>query len=298
MKNSRPSFCLVGPGRVGSSLGIALVRKGWRCISILSEGSSVRGLRDLKKKFPRSSIVDTAHSLGGEFDVLLITVSDNAIEGMANRLSEIPHLKWRGKVVLHASGIVPIGALKSLKAAGASTGALHPISAFAARFSPRQARNIFYDFFGDSRARIMARKLCDSLSSKLLPLRSERERELLHIASVIVSNFMVVGMRAADELTSGIIRGGDARNLFDGLLSSTISNIQGKRGMSSLTGPLARGDVEVITRHLEALESNPVLLQFYKSASLLGVDMLVRSARTPARRRELHKMRKLLLLEG
>lgn len=298
MINRHPSFCLVGPGRVGSSLGIALVKEGWRCVAIVRNGAASHDSRRLKKVFPGASLVNSPSSLCGDFELLLLTVSDNALENTAIQLSENPRLKWRGKVVLHASGIVPVSAIKSLKAAGASTGAFHPISAFATKFLPAQARNIYYDFFGGKPARKMAFELAAALSSKVLSLRSERERELLHIASVIVSNFTVIGMRAATELTSGITRGKDAGNLFEGLLNSTIANLQLKRGMSSLTGPLARGDLEVITKHLEALESNPVLLQFYKSSSLLGVDMLVRNARTPARRRELLKMRRLLLPEG
>lgn len=298
MRKQHPSFCLVGPGKVGSSLGIALARRGWRCVSVLSLNRSGAGTRELKKKFPRATISGSASSLRGDFDLLLITVSDGAIENVAGRLAGTPHLDWRGKVVLHASGIVPVKALEALKTRGASTGAFHPMAAFATRSSPDQSRSIIYDFFGGTPARDMARTIAETLSSKLLTLRSERQRELLHAASVVVSNFTVIGIRAAEELTSGIVRGRDAGNLFDGLLASTFANLRGESGISSLTGPLVRGDIETVTRHLEALESNPLLLQFYKSASLLGVDMLVRKARTPARRRELLKMKKLLLLEG
>ncbi len=295
MKIRARSFCLVGPGRVGSSVGMALIRAGWRCDTVVmnNRGSSTL-MRGLRRHFRDASLVDSVSSLKKGSSLFLITVSDDMIGPVAEDLAKNNNLRLRNTVTLHVSGIVPVGVLGPLRDVGVSIGALHPASPFARRFSPDSARNIYYDFFGDEYAGDVARKITRALSSKIVFLRSERQRELLHVASVIVSNFTVLGMQAADKLVSGIIHRKDAKLLLEGLLNSTALNLSAEKGVSPLTGPLARGDMEVIAKHLKALESKPVLLQFYRSASLLGVDVLMESVRTPAKRRRLSEIRKLL----
>lgn len=293
MKKKRLSFSIIGPGRVGSSLGMALLKSGCRCDSVVIERPEPSSSRVIKRHFPGVPLLNSVSLLSGEQELLLITVSDDTIQRVAKDLSV--NRNCLGKtVVLHVSGIVPVSALNPLKSVGASVGAFHPVSSFAKRFSPGKATGIYYDFFGDKRASYIAGRLANLLSSKIIRLKSERQREELHLASVIVSNFTVLGTWAADELISGFLPVNQANLLLEGLLSSTVSNLSDRKVESVLTGPLVRGDVRVIARHLGALENNPVLLQFYRSASLLGVDMLLKGVRTPARKRKLSEIRKLL----
>lgn len=294
MKKKRLSFSIVGPGRVGSSLGMALVASGCHCDSIVVDKSRKSGLDQLERYFPGVPVLDSVSSLTREPELILVTVSDDAIQRMAQALSMNHNQNFRKTVVLHVSGIVPVSVLNSLKRLGASVGAFHPVSSFANRFSPGKATGIFYDFFGDGRASYSAGRLAGLLSSKIIRLKGERQREEFHLASVIVSNFTTLGIWAAEELISDIRPGSNARSALECLLDSTVSNLSARHLDSVLTGPLARGDVRVIASHLKALESNPVLLQFYRSTSLLGVDMLLKSGRTPARRRKLIEIRKLL----
>ena len=55
------------------------------------------------------------------------------------------------------------------------------------------------------------------------------------------------------------------------LTESSLKNIKEKGFKGSLTGPIARGDVETIQRHLQNLTTNPELLKFYK---VLGIETL------------------------
>ncbi len=287
-------FSLVGPGRVGSSLALALSRHGWTCDAIVAGANNGSGIRELRKRFPSSKIIRSLSSLGSDFDVLFLTVADGKIFATANELVKESGLPWEGKGVFHASGVVGVKALIGLKNSGALTGAFHPISPFASKFSPERAEGIFYDFYGDPRAVGIARRLASTLSSRLILPGSERERRLLHIASVIVSNFTVIGARAAENLLAGFVGPDDVGELIRGLLSSTANNLSNSTGGKSLTGPLARGDADVISSHLESLENKPLLLQLYKSSSLLGIDMVIREERDPNRRRNLKRIKKLL----
>jgi predicted short-subunit dehydrogenase-like oxidoreductase (DUF2520 family) len=287
-------FSVIGPGKVGSSLGRALVKEGWHSSSILGKSRSASELRELKKQFPRTRLLASHSLLGSDFDVLFLTVGDDVIESVASEIAQVRGIDWTGKVVLHASGIVPVASLREFKHAGASVGAFHPVAAFANRFSPSSARNIQYDFFGDPAALRVVRRIVKALSSKLLVLRSEEDRERLHIASVIVSNFTVIGSVTARRLVSQFVSPGRRNLLFNSLLASTLENLSRDGGVSSLTGPLARGDLKVIERHMRALESNNPLLQFYTSASLLGIDMLLKDEKQPAERQKLLRIKEMM----
>lgn len=287
-------FSLVGPGRVGTSLGMALIHGGWRCDSVVV-GPGKRSERTrLKREFRGSRIIGAVSRLSPDFRLLLLTVPDSDIEATASRLARVRALDWHGKVVLHVSGVAAVDTLRELKEAGASTGAFHPVSPFATKFQPDSARHIYYDFLGDDSAEKLARAVARRLSSKMLPLGSERDRALLHIAGVIASNFTVVGLRAAERSISGIVPAKDASALLRGLLASTVRNVSSAGDMNALTGPLARGDAGVIAGHLQSLENDPLLLQFYRSSSLLGIDLLIKRERNATRRRNLLKIRKLL----
>ena len=294
MKKNKVRFSIVGPGRVGSSIGKALEKKGWHCSSIVHKDDTHADLRALKFNFPHSRVTSLTEELNSDFDVLLITVTDDAIKEIASRLASMKDFNWRGKIIFHFSGVVELKILSDLKRLGAHVGALHPIAPFARRFAPRRAEGTYYDFLGDREALSVARKVTKALNSKLLVLNSERERVLLHLASVIASSTVVIAMRSAESMISNFMEPKDSKMVLNRLLSSTVQNLSTVDDMEALTGPLKRGDLEVIAKHIKALENNERFLQFYKSTSLLGIDALLRNARDESEKIRLKKIEKLL----
>lgn len=286
------SFSLIGPGRVGTSLAMSLEGKSWICKCIVRKGESRAQLKKLKFSFGSARVVAHASLMPDDFRVLVIAVQDDEIQSVVAELSTIKQIDWRAKVVIHTSGVKSVGSLLPLKKRGAAVGAFHPIAAFANEYQPQAVRGIYYDFFGDKVALSLAREITAQLGSKLIILHSEQQRILLHIASVIASNSTVVAIRSAEKLISDFVSSVDAKALMAGLLTSTVRNLHNNNGMKSLTGPLTRGDVEVISDHIKALESYKRLLQFYKSWSLLGVEMLSRAR--PEKKAQLKKIRKIL----
>ena len=286
------SFSLIGPGRVGTSMAMSLEEEGWICKCMVRKGESRAQSKKIGSLFGSARVVAHASLMPDDFEVLLIAVQDDEIQNVAAELSTIKQIDWRAKVVIHTSGVESVESLLPLKKRGAAVGALHPIAAFANEYQPQAARGIYYDFFGDKGALSLARKITEQLASKLVILHSERQRILLHVASVIASNSTVVAIRSAEKLISEFVRPVDAKALMAGLLSSTVANLHNNSGMESLTGPLARGDIGVIRDHIKALESNERLSQFYKSWSLLGVEML--SCVRQEKKARLNKIRKIL----
>ncbi len=287
-------FALIGPGKVGSSVATALNNSGWVCTAIVYKTHSRGELETLKNRFPKARLTGSLEQLPPDFEVLFIAVKDDQIPHVVSDLSSRRYIDWKGKTVLHFSGVVELAALSKLRAFGASTGALHPISPFAARFSPDRARQTFYDFLGENAALNTASKITRRLHSKIIMLRSEEDRILLHAASVIASNSVVIAVKSADNILSDVMRPDDSRAVLGTLLSSTVDNISSNRGFDALTGPLVRGDLSVIAKHVEALKGNRQLLQFYKSSQLLGIEGLLQGQRDRSLRESLKKIKKLL----
>ncbi len=329
MTGSEPRFALLGPGRVGSSISLALHQKGWICASIMYSRASRTELAKLRMIFPKSQLVrsralqlsangnniNRSHPMTDvvsrkrstfefdgrqpqvalrDFDLLLIAVEDDKLQSVAAWLSALRSLNWKGKVVLHTSGVVRVNVLSALKSRGAAVGGLHPIAAFASRYDAEAARGKYFDFFGDRAAEVAARRITRSLRSKLLIMNSEKERGLLHAACANASNSTVVAVRSAERLISTFIDSKNATGLIESLLSSTVENLREKRRMDSLTGPLKRGDVGVVAEHMKILQSDVDVLRFYRSWSLLGTKMLLEVERDKFQRARLKEIWKLL----
>lgn len=294
MRGRATSFALIGPGRVGSSLAAGLVRAGWECSAIAYTSKERLESQVLRKKFPNTELVDSLDLSNQDFRVLFVAVRDAQIPDVVSKLSSSTRIDWKEKTVLHFSGVAELAVLSKLRKLGASIGALHPISPFAARFSVDRAEHTYYDFLGSDEALITARKITRKLHSKLIRLHSEKERILLHAASVIASNSVVIAVKSAESMLSNFVKPADTGPLLGGLLNSTVDNISRNKRFGALTGPLIRGDLNVVAKHLKALKRDRYLLQFYKSSQLLGIEGLLREEAYRSIRTSLRRMKKLL----
>jgi predicted short-subunit dehydrogenase-like oxidoreductase (DUF2520 family) len=296
----RLSFSLVGPGKAGTSISLAMSNAGFRCTAVVTDRASQKEIAQLKMVFKGSELFYSLDDLFAKIshdalgDVLIIAVQDAKLGEVAEQLSRFRTIDWAKRVVLHLSGATSVNVLNCLRRKGASVGALHPMASFASRFNAAAAQNIYYDFFGDAKSKVIAYKIIRRLKSRLLILSSERERILLHIASTFISNATVVAVRSAERLVAPFVSVNDMKSIMEGLLKTTIENLLSKHGMESLTGPLERGDVEVVIKHIVALKSSGDLLEFYRAWSMLGVNELLKLERDPLKKARLKEIKRIL----
>ena len=116
-------FSIVGPGRVGSSLGNWLTERGARLEIVAGRhGDRVAALGD--RLGARASTVEQLET--DDQDLLLVAVSDDAISEVARQLAGRP----QATVALHVSGTLGAEPLAPLRDRGSSIGTLHPLRAF------------------------------------------------------------------------------------------------------------------------------------------------------------------------
>jgi len=224
----------VGPGRAGGSLALAASRVGHRIVGVLSRSDQPYG-PDLRWDQPLP-----------EADLLLITVTDGAIEEVAQRLA--PRVDSI-RAAAHVSGFTPITALGSLAAAGVVTGGFHPLQTLP---DPERGAAALHGAYvgigGDSTARATLEDLARSLGMTSFTLRDEA-RPGYHAGAAAASNFVITALATAGDLMRAA---GVEAEVARPLVEQTVANVFEAGAPSSLTGPIARGDTATVIGQLAA----------------------------------------------
>mgnify|MGYP001053356894 CR=1 FL=1 len=250
----RIRFLLVGPGKVGISLGAAWVRAGHLCAGV--EGGSPEARRRARDFLGTEKSTARSRLALPDFDLLLIAVPDREVAAVARSWRE--RCAWKGRVALHTSGVLGASALAPLRRRGASVAALHPLLSLARPDPGRTAfRGVCFGIEGDPGAARMARRLARQAGGRTLEIPA-RGKALYHLSACLSSGDLLglidaaasrVPVRPADRVT--------LRNALLKLSESTLRNAR-ERGLErALTGPIPRGDATTIRTHLRALRGSP-----------------------------------------
>ncbi|MGC8595636.1 MAG: Rossmann-like and DUF2520 domain-containing protein [Candidatus Kryptoniota bacterium] len=286
-------FVLIGAGKVGTSLSTALVSRGWKCAAVVHTHS--RGDPDSKvKRLLASNVIPLASLRDFDYDVIIISVKDDFIQNVVQRLTEDPAINWKGKCVLHTSGTLGLDSFSAIEKKDGAVGSLHPLASFPDKYQAARAFGIYYDFLGTPSAVRVARAIAKLLNSKIIILKSPEQKVFLHIASVFASNFVTISLLEAEKIMLEKCGIAESKDVLSPLVLSSIENFLRFNGAHSLTGPLVRGDGDVIKSHMKLLENEPVILQLYKSASRVGIELLAKDDLFRNNKRSITKLRKLL----
>jgi predicted short-subunit dehydrogenase-like oxidoreductase (DUF2520 family) len=199
-------------------------------------------------------------------DVVIIAVRDTRIGEIAKRLLDEQRLR-RSQVVLHTAGSRPAAEmLAGLRPHVAGVGTLHPLIAVTdAPGVMESLAGAAFGLEGDAEAVRRARRLVRFMGGRVLALSPET-MALYHAGAVTASNYVVA---LADVARSLLVAAGipeeEAMPALLSLMSSAVRNLIELGLPSALTGPVARGDVESVEKHLEALAArSPENLDLYQ----------------------------------
>jgi len=273
----RIRFLLVGPGKVGISLGAAWVRAGHRCVGV--EGGRPGARRRAGALLRTGKSRGTARLAQPAFDLLLIAVPDGEVASVARSWRE--RCPWKGRMVLHTSGVLGASALDSLRRRGASAASLHPLLSLARPALDSNAfRGIYFGVEGDPEAAGMARQLAREAGGRTLAVRA-RGKALYHLGACLSSGYLLGLIDAAAARVS--VRPADRTRLRNALLALSESTLRNAReaGLErALTGPIIRGDVSTIQAHILALQGSPAEWRsLHRTLARHVLDLTLRSGR-------------------
>ena len=266
-----PVVFIMGAGVVGTALAARLVRAGLPVIGL--HGRQV-DLSDAARAI--SGVVASTGDIPdiiAESDVVIISVRDERVPEVARRLADEHRLR-PDQILLHTSGANPARTILSPAVPYVrAVGTLHPLVSFA---DPRVAiegmNDVAFGIEGDEPARAMAKRIVRALGARGVFLEAEN-LALYHAGAVMASNYVVA---MADTAQTLLVRAGvppdQALPVLIPLLNSVVQNLARLGLPGALTGPVERGDVSSVERHLKTLEARaPELLPLYR---LVGRDVL------------------------
>jgi predicted short-subunit dehydrogenase-like oxidoreductase (DUF2520 family) len=177
---------------------------------------------------------------------------------------------------------------------GLSGGTFHPLVPFAnPDRAPELLRKAWIGIDGDDQARASSRRLAGQLGARTLEIPPGM-KSIYHAAAVISSNFPVVlAAVASGLLTDAGVPERSAQQAVHSLMEAAISNIADSQPETALTGPVMRGDVDAVHRHLRALRHNPEARALYRRLSFAALEIAARQGTDPTR---LAEIQRLLLL--
>lgn len=268
----RPSFAIVGCGRVGTALAKYLAEAGYILAGLASKSlSSAKRVADLTGSV---NFTDTAWEVTRKADIVFITTPDGAIKEACDSIA-VKNGFNSGSVVLHCSGALTSTMLLTARNCGASIGSMHPLQSFAStEYSHNPFSGIVTSVEGDKKATDAASLVAAALGSGCVTIKTEA-KILYHASAVVASNYLVTLL----DLSLNLIRqagvpADEAFRSLKPLIDGTLSNIEKLGVHDALTGPIARGDIQTIENHiLEIGSETPHLLPLYKILGLYTVEI-------------------------
>ncbi|MEO8572494.1 MAG: DUF2520 domain-containing protein [Pyrinomonadaceae bacterium] len=285
------SVSIIGIGRIGGALAVALSRSGYRIDYLIHRDRSTAKL--ISPLLPATAtVVEWSSSLPDlESDVVLIATADPAIAFVAGEIRD--RLKTCS-VVIHTSGSLSSESLSVLADAGHFTASMHPLVSVSDAISGAENfRNAFFCVEGNTTAVNAARSVVESVGGRFFSIDSS-QKPLYHAAAVTACGHLVALIDVAIEMLSKCgIEKGVGKEILLPLISSTIANLQTQTLERALTGSFARLDVDAIERHLSSIDSNmsDLVRDVYL---LLGERSLELAAMNHENPQELQKVRDLI----
>lgn len=248
----------IGAGTVGTALAVRLEQKSYRVVAVSSRSRD--SAERLAGMVDGCRVCESGQAVADAADMVFITTPDGVIPQIAAQLT------WRpGQNVVHCSGADSIDVLTPVTSKGAAAGGFHPLQTFAS------IRHAIDNIPGSTFAIEAEEPLLGTLKGMAEALEGTwirlgpGDKVLYHAAAVLACNYLVTLVKLSTDLwqTFGVPRGEATRSLLP-LIRGTVNNLEKVGLPDCLTGPIARGDLGTIQKHIAALESKaPQLLPAY-----------------------------------
>jgi predicted short-subunit dehydrogenase-like oxidoreductase (DUF2520 family) len=279
MSGQRHNIGVIGAGRVGAVLAVALEAAGHRIAAVAGESNASR--TRIETLLPGVH-VDKPTAVAKSADVLLLTVPDDSLDNVVRMLvasGAIP----TGQVIVHTSGRHGLGVLEPAIAIGAHGIAMHPAMTFTGTdVDLNRLAGCMFGVTAEGDDRAFAHELVADLGGRVVWVAEDR-RALYHAALAHGANHLVTLVSQAMDLLRDAGSDDPAATLGP-LLRAALDNTLAY-GDAALTGPIVRGDVQTVRTHLQAMVvTAPSSVETYVEMARATVNRAVVGGRLEPRR--------------
>ena len=249
----------VGVGRLGTALAWSFAQRELRVFAVTSMVAA--DAQKLAASIEGCAVLPSAQQVVDGCDLVFVTTPDDAIAATA------ASARWRRDVfAVHCSGVTDVSALDAAARGGAVTGGFHPMQTF-----------------GDPAAAVRSLPGCtitieapEPLNATLVAIAQRLEcrvnrlppgmRGCYHAAAGYTSQFInALFAEAARIWQSWGASEEDAVRALLPLARGTLASIESAGLADGMPGPVSRGDIGSIEKHVAALAPlGPDVLEFYR----------------------------------
>lgn len=263
---------IIGGGRAGRTLGRVWMQN--RAFAIADVLDRTQALAENAVDFIGGGRAVGAMSSMRGADVWMLTPADDQLIECGKALSASGLLQ-SGNVVFHCSGASPSRELAAVMPANIPVASVHPLKSFADPALAAQTFSGTYCATEGNAAAVAALKPAFEASGARLSEIDPEFKTIYHAASVIVCNYLAslieTGLQAYAK--SGFERDQSLR-MIEPLVRETLDNVFRLGTVDALTGPIARGDHDVVARQMAALATwNANAAGVYRELGTVAVEL-------------------------
>lgn len=237
------TLALVGPGRAGTTLAVALSARGWTPVAVAGRAVDAPSTRAAASRLGVEAVPLTV--AGRDADLVIVATPDAAIADTALALAGGLRA---GALVVHLSGACPVEELHKLLAErpDVTAGALHPLQSLpSVELGLERLPGSWCAVDGPPEVERLA------LTLGMRPFRvPSAQRGRYHAAATIASNHLVALLGQAVRVAQSA---GVPPEALLPLVRASVDNVAALGAADALTGPVARGDAHTVAHHLDAI---------------------------------------------
>jgi predicted short-subunit dehydrogenase-like oxidoreductase (DUF2520 family) len=255
---AKPRVAIVGAGNFGSALALALSQAGYVIETVIAR---VRGeaLRDgsLKRAQKLAKLVGARvpHDLSWvRAELIWFCLPDAEIARAAKSLAK--KIEWKGRVALHSSGALTSDELGVLRRPGAAVASVHPLMTFVQGSRPSLA-GVSFAVEGDQAAARAARRIVKAVGGRAYSIR-KKDKAAYHAWGTFASPLFTALLATSEQVAAlaGVNRKAAKQRMIP-ILRQTLANYAAFGAAGGFSGPIVRGDVDTVKRHLRVLRGTP-----------------------------------------
>jgi predicted short-subunit dehydrogenase-like oxidoreductase (DUF2520 family) len=258
----KASITLIGAGNLAQALGPALKAAGYKIEFVAARETASSRRRAAMLAGALEARTQSLNDAGPTSDILWICHTDDALAETAKLLARKPG--WSGKIIFHSSGALSSDVLSPLKRKDASTASLHPMMTFVPGATPRM-EEVPFAVEGDTRAVAVARRIVRDLGAESFAIK-KTAKPLYHALGSFSSPLIVAALVTAERVgRSAGLSASQTRRLMGPILRQTMKNYAERGAAAAFSGPIKRGDINTVLRHLKELKRVPGASEVYRA---------------------------------
>lgn len=264
---------LIGAGKVGTTLGKYFItgkemvpRENFTLTGYYSRNpKSAQEAAD----FTNSTQYDTLEQIIEDSDLLFLTVPDDAVSMLWNRIKRLP---IKEKIICHCSGSLSSAIFSGIEYKGAYAYSIHPLFAISSKTDSYQMiSEAVFTIEGMPRHLDRLRKFLQSFGNTVEIVETETKAKY-HAAAVMASNHIAaLAQIAIDLLQQCGFSEPSAKKALGPLMYHNVVSVSEKGPVEALTGPIERNDIGTVKKHLDCLDTETKALYVQLSDILIGI---------------------------